>query len=497
MMASDDVASPNTTTSSSALSPRVMSDNHGSPTAAAGVSRRSGRQVSSPWTQIVRGESEPIAAAPSSPQSKAAIESIVSASASAAPSAPLPAAAAAAAEDEKSESSAGVLGNAGKKPAWNRPSNGASEVGPVMGAASWPALSETTKAPSNKSSSDSLKSLSDGSPSSSSVPVSQGTGNASVPAPGSFAELPLHNPSPRGHHSQRNGLPSQSHGGNDNQSQRNSYRNQNGNHHQNHGGRRIQEHGNHNWNRNFNARDGHAPQQRGTPGFVRRAPPPVQQPIPVPFMAAQPIQPFGSPVAFPELVSPIYYPRMPFISAPVPAPVFYQVQDIPLYTRIQNQIHFYFSEENLIKDTYLRKFMDDQGFVQIQLIAGFRKVVGLTDNVQHILEALQGSPVVEVQGDKVRRRHNWQKFLLPASMRTPIVSSPQSAERVGSLATQVQTLTLEQNATEHVGSSSHPVESSKTLSDDPDVQQHLTIGGNPAENCSDTAVVSSRPSKSN
>lgn len=97
-------------TTSSSMSPRHVSS---SPTAA-----QSRRQVSSPWTQIVRGESEP------------------------------PPIAAAAGED-KSE------GNAGKKPVWNRPSNGASEIGPVMGASSWPALSEASKAPSNKPSSDS------------------------------------------------------------------------------------------------------------------------------------------------------------------------------------------------------------------------------------------------------------------------------------------------------------------------------------------------------
>ena len=57
--------------------------------------------------------------------------------------------------------------NGAKKPAWNKPSNGATEAGPVMGAFSWPALSESTRA-SPKSSSESLKTLSDVS-----VPVSQ------------------------------------------------------------------------------------------------------------------------------------------------------------------------------------------------------------------------------------------------------------------------------------------------------------------------------------
>ncbi|CAI8591808.1 unnamed protein product [Vicia faba] len=50
--------------------------------------------------------------------------------------------------------------------------------------------------------------------------------------------------------------------------------------------------------------------------------------------------------------------------------------------------------------------MDDQGWVPIKLIAGFKKVLLLTDNIQLIMDAVRTSPVVEVQGDKIRR-NNW------------------------------------------------------------------------------------------
>ncbi|ESQ53501.1 hypothetical protein EUTSA_v10024905mg [Eutrema salsugineum] len=473
--------------SSSSMSPRHTSENHGSPNAAAAQSRRPSRQVSSPWSHVVRGESEPtIAAAPSSPQPKAPIEPI--ASVSVAPPASLLTVEAAAGDDKSEES--GGQSNAGKKPVWKRPSNGASEVGPVMGASSWPALNEATKAPSNKSSSDSLKSLGDVPVSSPSVPISQGIANASAPAPkqigrtnpnptpnhsrqrsfkrngasgsaangtvsqpsaqGSLAELPSHNPSPRGQN-QKNGFASQSHGGSDNPSQRDSYRNQNGNHHQSHGGRRNQEHGNQNWSfqRNFNGRDGNAQSQRGNPAFVRHAPPPVQ-PIPPQLMAAQPIQPFGSPVPFPpEFASP-YYPRMPFITPLAPPPVFYHVQDPPLNMKLQKQIHYYFSEENLIRDTYLRGHMDDQGFAPLRVIAGFKKVAELTDSIQQIVEALHGSPYVEVQGDRIRKRHNWQHWLLPRGS-GPAVSSPRSVDAVAS---QVGNLVIGQSSADRVGGSS-------------------------------------------
>ncbi|KAL1215587.1 La-related protein 1C [Cardamine amara subsp. amara] len=504
--------------SSSSMSPRRINDNYGSPIAAATQSpRQPSRQVSSPWTRIVSGEVEPIAAVPSSPQSMAPIEPIASVSV-APPASSLTVEAATAAGDDKSEES-GAQGNAGKKPVWKRPSNGASEVGPVMGASSWPALSETTKAPSNKSSSDSLKSLGDvpSSSSSASVPVSQGIASASAPAPkqvvranpnptqnhsrqrsfkrngasgsangtvsqlsaqGSLAELPSHNPSPRGQN-QKNGFASQTHGGADNLSQRDSYRNQNGNQHQSHGGRRNQEHGNQNWtfHRSFNGRDGNAQSQRGTSAFVRHAPPPVQ-PIPPQFMTAQPIQPYGSPVPFPpELASPGYYPRMPFMTPLAPAPIFYQVQDPPLHIKLQNQIHYYFSEENLITDIYLRGFMDDQGFVPLRVVAGFKKVAELTDSIQQIVEALQSSPSVEVKGDVIRKRHNWQNWLLP-KMRSPVVSSS-SVERADALASRVGNLALDQSSAGSIGGSSSRLQPTEAVSD---VQQQSSGVVDPVSN---------------
>lgn len=62
------------------------------------------------------------------------------------------------------ENSDGCGGNAGrqKKSVWNKPSNDVVDVGPVMGAVSWPALSESTRA-SPRSSPDSSKAVVDGS----------------------------------------------------------------------------------------------------------------------------------------------------------------------------------------------------------------------------------------------------------------------------------------------------------------------------------------------
>ncbi|GMI68219.1 La related protein 1c [Hibiscus trionum] len=457
-------------------------------------SHRALKAASSPWTEMLRGENDPITGIPLTPLSPSS--SPLSTTVTEPPVATVD-------EEEGVESeSAGLNGNAGKKPAWNKPSNGDAKVGAVMGTNKWPALSESAKGPS-KSSSDSPRASSDGSSSSPSVvPVSQGSGSAppslisqkpvsnnattnsnstpnhitparqksmkrnsnisasngclSQPPPqGPVVESPVNSPSSRDH-IQRSGSVSQSQaGGNDHPHPRNSYRNRNGgphprgdgSHHQNFGGRRNQYHGNHEWNgRNFNNRDGHL-QPRGAPRVMRHPPPP---PVPntIPFIAT-PMQPFGTPMGYPgEMASLYMIPAappdslrgLPFV-APM-SPVFFpgpEPHDNQLHANIVNQIDYYFSNENLIKDTYLRQNMDEQGWVPIKLIAGFKKVSLLTDNIQLITDALQSSTIVEVQGDRVRKRNDWMRWIMPHSVQFPAISGQDT------LVARVQTISLEQS----------------------------------------------------
>ncbi|KAK8569317.1 hypothetical protein V6N13_107155 [Hibiscus sabdariffa] len=424
---------------------------------------RAATPVSSTWTQIVRGETESPAAVPLSPSlsyssspSTAVIEPPVTTVVEA---------------EVTDDVSAVPNANAGKKPAWNKPSDGAAESGPIMGGHMWPALSESARV-SSKSTSDSSRALSDGSD----APLFQGSGNTlllssspkqvsnneksksnSTPSHtparqmsmkrssnntasnGGLLQPPLHcpvvealvnSPSSRDH---RSGFGSQL--GNDNP--RNSFRHRNGglhphgygSHHQNYGGRRNQAHGNQDWNgRNFNSRNAHM-QPSIVPRLVRHHPP-VPQPNSSPFIAPPPVQPFGTRMGFPELASQVYIipappPEslrgVPFV-APMP-PVFFPAREPPdhqLHVKIGNQIDYYFSNENLIKDIYLRQNMDDQGWVPLKLIASFRKVSLLTDNIQLIRDVLRSSTVVEVQGEKVRKRIDWMKWIMPPSIQFPI-----------------------------------------------------------------------------
>ncbi|KAE8707769.1 putative Basic-leucine zipper transcription factor family protein [Hibiscus syriacus] len=458
--------------------------------------------ASSPWTEMLGGENDLIAGIPITPLSSLSLPP---------PTALTEPLVATVDEDEGVGSdSSGPNGNAGMKPAWNKPSSDA-KAGTVMGTNKWPALSKSAKGPS-KSSSDSPRASQDGSSSSpSGVPVSQGSGNLSPstisqksvinianpnsnstpnhttpaqqksmkrnsnisadgglsqPLPqGPVVESPVNSPS-SWDHIQRSGFASQSHSDdNDHPHPRNSYRHRNGgphprgdgSHHQNFGGRRNQDHGNHEWHgRNLNKRDGHL-QPRGAPRVMRHTPPPLV-PNSIPFIAHTPLRPFGTPMGYPgEMPSLYMVPAVPPDSlgalsfvAPMP-PVFFpapQLHDSQLHASIVNQIDYYFSNENLIKDTYLRQNMDDQGWVPIQLIAGFKKVSLLTDNIQLITDALQSSTVVEVQGDRVRKRNDWMRWIMPPSVQFPAISGQDM------LVAPVQNISLEQRNANQSGAKS-------------------------------------------
>lgn len=130
------------------------------------------KNLPSPWARVVRGESESISAIHQYPSSSSSTTSQVEQTPFA--DCPPPKTASPSPPPENTSPGEGSDSNSGnaarpKKLAWNKPSNGVVEVGPVMGAVSWPPLSESTKA-SPKSSADSTsKTVTDASVSSSQV----------------------------------------------------------------------------------------------------------------------------------------------------------------------------------------------------------------------------------------------------------------------------------------------------------------------------------------
>ncbi|AQL09651.1 La-related protein 1B [Zea mays] len=230
------------------------------------------------------------------------------------------------------------------------------------------------------------------------------------------------------------------------------------------GGRRGSEHhgGFDGQRRGGGRRDGHGPvhQLRGhQPTYIKApvvagAPPP-----PPPFVSPATPQtpPYGPPMGFHDMSAHVYYfpaptsegiQGLPFV--PLPASPQAVLID-PSRKNLLEQIEYYFSDDNLCKDLYLRQHMDGQGWVPLSLIAGFRQVQKITNNIQFILETVMLSNIVEVQGDKLRRRGAWENWLLPklnysagssSGSMTPVTSN------IDALASQFRSVGLE-GATYH------------------------------------------------
>ncbi|XP_020202770.1 la-related protein 1C [Cajanus cajan] len=433
--------------------------------------------VSSPWSQIVAAAAPPSSSPPPPVVESAMVNSVPA---------------------EDSDSGAGHNVNSGKRPAWNKPSNGVSSS--VMGAETWPALSESARASVKSTSPSPSPSLSESSKGSSEVSPLQGSGSV-VPSPQrhvrdnasanntvqahqkSFKRsnsntssnggnlLPQmsvpqssvaaagshnHNSSPKEHQPRAGFVP------NDHPPQRNSYRHRNGGgphqrgdyHHHNYGGRRDQDRG-HDWNnhRNFNGRDNYM-SPRIVPRFIRPQPPPNHAQFYPP--GPPPMRPYGGSYGYHELHPQMVYVPPPalesfrgvsYMSPMPPNAMYFPPPDTQLHAKIVNQINYYFSNENLVKDLFLRRKMDDQGWVPISLIAGFKKVKFLTDNIQIVLDAVRTSSVVEVQGDKIRRRNDWRRWIMPADQ----LPNVRGSQTIGQLAEQVQSIALETTNNDDAG----------------------------------------------
>ncbi|XP_043271130.1 la-related protein 1 isoform X2 [Venturia canescens] len=84
---------------------------------------------------------------------------------------------------------------------------------------------------------------------------------------------------------------------------------------------------------------------------------------------------------------------------------FVNLDTITLKEYIKKQIEYYFSEENLLRDFFLRRKMDNQGFLPITLIASFHRVQALTTDVSLVIESILESDKLEmVDGFKVRTK---------------------------------------------------------------------------------------------
>ncbi|XP_070197258.1 la-related protein 1B-like isoform X3 [Littorina saxatilis] len=113
-------------------------------------------------------------------------------------------------------------------------------------------------------------------------------------------------------------------------------------------------------------------------------------------------------------------PAAPFFKPPAlfPAGTVYFQPSVPeesLRKFVMQQIEYYFSDENLARDFFLRRRMTPDGWIPISLISTFNRVKNLTMSVQVIIEAIKASKELENSPDllRVRRLHNPEQWPLP------------------------------------------------------------------------------------
>lgn len=104
---------------------------------------------------------------------------------------------------------------------------------------------------------------------------------------------------------------------------------------------------------------------------------------------------------------------------------------------VQKQIEYYFSEENLAKDAFLRSQLNAEGWVPIEIIANFRRLASMLvgmippENFNFIVMAIQNSAIVEFNNGLIRRRQPSQlssdaPAFVPSSATSAAASAPAS-----------------------------------------------------------------------
>ncbi|KAJ1990011.1 hypothetical protein H4R33_001871 [Dimargaris cristalligena] len=120
----------------------------------------------------------------------------------------------------------------------------------------------------------------------------------------------------------------------------------------------------------------------------------------------------GGAQSHPGLGYPRRGPHFPMVNVPPPLPSTDGVDTSTLQSFVRHQVEFYFSVDNLLKDVFFRSQMSEEGFVPLALVAGFNRVRALTTDDAVIREALATSEIVEVIDAGIRKKGDWQRWLL-------------------------------------------------------------------------------------
>ncbi|KAI9696605.1 MAG: hypothetical protein M1836_005624 [Candelina mexicana] len=122
-----------------------------------------------------------------------------------------------------------------------------------------------------------------------------------------------------------------------------------------------------------------------------------------------------------QMSAPYDYNSMHVMSAVPYSPY---VEQYSVINMVSMQLEYYFSVDNLCKDMFLRKHMDSQGFVFLNVIANFNRIKALTADMEMIRYVCLTSKNIEFRTgndgmDRLRRQDGWQTWVLDIEERDP------------------------------------------------------------------------------
>ena len=106
---------------------------------------------------------------------------------------------------------------------------------------------------------------------------------------------------------------------------------------------------------------------------------------------------------------------------------------------VRTELEYYFGIENLCHDIFLRRNMDSEGFVCLDVIARFKQIKTLTSDLKVLERACDSSDSLEIRRDelgmrKVRRREGWEQWVLPKKERIVTAQLEIPSSKRGTLA---------------------------------------------------------------
>ncbi|KAK3794871.1 hypothetical protein RRG08_001022 [Elysia crispata] len=102
---------------------------------------------------------------------------------------------------------------------------------------------------------------------------------------------------------------------------------------------------------------------------------------------------------------------------------------------LRHQVEYYFSEDNLVKDLFLRKKMDEQGWVNLQLVLSFNKVKELKADHKSLIQAIRGSDKLELSENEDFIRTSNQPTIWPIKDELKGMPPPPAVQRVAAMST--------------------------------------------------------------